>query len=279
MPTENIPDVYINQTSQLNDLFVYDLKMQHDTVKAKVNLTKHMFSFLQVGKKQVNLAKDSVKIDSSQSLLIKKGNCIWSELIGKEESYHCRLLFFSEKKLKEFLSKHTKTTRAVQETSSHFVIRNDSYIEAYLNSLSTIVSAPPLFMDSLLSIKFEELLLYLLNKYKKSFELFLHSLISTETSLFDEIIKKNIYSNLSLDEIAFLTNMSLSTFKRNFIKKYGTSPGKWFKNQRLLKAKELLSTEQAKPSEIYSDFGYNNLSNFSIAFKNKFGVNPSEVQE
>lgn len=277
MLTENIPDIYINQTSKLKDLFVYDLKMQHDTVKAKVNLTKHMFSFLQVGKKQMHLAKDSVKIDNGQSLLIKKGNCIWSELIGKEESYHCRLLFFSEKKLKEFLSKHTKTNTDIQETRSHFVIQNDSYIETYLNSLSTIISAPPLFMDNLLSIKFEELLLYLLNKYKKSFEKFLHSLITTETSLFDEIVKNNIYSNLSLDEIAFLTNMSLSTFKRNFIKKHGTSPGKWFKNQRLLKAKELLSTEQVKPSEIYSYFGYNNLSNFSIAFKNKFGVNPSEI--
>ena len=38
-----------------------------------------------------------------------------------------------------------------------------------------------------------------------------------------------------------------------------------------------LEQDNLKPSDIYLDFGYNNLSNFSIAFKNKFGFNPSEA--
>lgn len=71
--------------------------------------------------------------------------------------------------------------------------------------------------------------------------------------------------------------MSLSTFKRNFIKENKTSPGKWLQDKRLQKAKETLEEGQLKPSDIYLDFGYNDLSNFSIAFKNKFGFNPSEL--
>jgi AraC-like DNA-binding protein len=71
--------------------------------------------------------------------------------------------------------------------------------------------------------------------------------------------------------------MSLSTFKRHFIKEYKTSPRKWFKDKQLQKAKETLELDNLKPSDIYLDFGYNNLSNFSIAFKNKFGINPSEI--
>jgi AraC-like DNA-binding protein len=33
-----------------------------------------------------------------------------------------------------------------------------------------------------------------------------------------------------------------------------------------------------KASDIYQDMGYNNLSNFSIAFKNKFGKSPKEIE-
>lgn len=71
--------------------------------------------------------------------------------------------------------------------------------------------------------------------------------------------------------------MSLSTFKRHFIKEYNESPGKWFRNKRLEKAKELLEIGTKTSSDIYLDFGYNNLSNFSSAFKKKFGINPSEI--
>ena len=89
----------------------------------------------------------------------------------------------------------------------------------------------------------------------------------------------NGYSNLKLEEIAFLCNMSLSTFKRHFINEYKTSPGKWLKDKRLEKAKETLEQKKLKPSDIYLNFGYNNLSNFSIAFKNKFGFSPNKISQ
>jgi AraC-like DNA-binding protein len=65
--------------------------------------------------------------------------------------------------------------------------------------------------------------------------------------------------------------MSLSTFKRHFIVEYNEAPGKWLQDKRLQRAKEILKEGQLKASDIYQDMGYNNLSNFSIAFKNKFG--------
>jgi len=75
MSIKSIPQIYTHQEKEI-DLFVYDLKMQQDIVKVKVNLTKHMFSFLQAGEKQMNLSDTSVKIGNKQSILIKKGNCI-----------------------------------------------------------------------------------------------------------------------------------------------------------------------------------------------------------
>ncbi|CAL2104224.1 protein of unknown function [Tenacibaculum sp. 190130A14a] len=146
-----------------------------------------------------------------------------------------------------------------------------------MNSLNTIKEAPKAFIDNLLSVKFDELLLYLLNKYGQAFESYLYSLIAKEESPFKKVIENNVLSSLALEEIAFLCNMSLSTFKRNFVKEYQTSPGKWFRDKRLLKAKELLKNANVTPSDIYLELGYQNLSNFSAAFKKKFKISPSEI--
>ena len=73
---------------------------------------------------------------------------------------------------------------------------------------------------SMKQIKFEELMLYLLEKYPEEILSFI-SPIKVDFNDVDlrKIIETNITSNLSLSDLAFLCNISLSTFKRRFIKK------------------------------------------------------------
>ena len=276
MPVQNIPELYIDTPIDNTDLFIYDFKMTEDVIKSKVNLNMHMFSFLQEGRKQVHFSDVTVAVNNEQSLLLKKGNCLWTELLENESVYFCKLLFFSDKRLNEFLEKHTTEVKPNNEVP-YFAIQNDSFISSYLNSLTTISSAPSVFMESLLSVKFEELLLYLISKYGVVFESYLYSLVSENTSAFQKTIEKNTHTSLTLEEISFLCNMSLSTFKRHFINEYNVSPGKWLRDKRLVKAKELLEEGNLKSSDIYLELGYNNLSNFSAAFKNKFGVSPKSI--
>ena len=277
MSIENIPEIYTNDKQERPDLFVYDFRMVHDVVKSKVNLSMNMFSFLQVGKKQVHFSDTAIAVNPEQSLLIKKGNCLWTELLDTDNSYYCKLFFFSEKRLLEFIEKHLDGKPDENVETSYFIIENDAYINSYLNSLNTISSAPPIFIENLLSVKFEEIMLYLVHKYGRRFEGYLHSLVSKNTSPFKKIVESNVHSNLKLEEIAFLCNMSLSTFKRYFTAEYKVSPGKWLQDKKLQRAKDLLESGNLKSSDIYLGVGYNNLSNFSIAFKNKFGVSPTEI--
>jgi len=175
MPIENIPETYLEEKKERPDLFVYDFRMVNDVVKSKVNLGMNMFSFLQVGKKQVHFADTAIAVNPEQSLLIKKGNCLWTELLDTDNTYYCKLFFFSEKRLLEFLEKHLENKPTGNDETSYFIIENDAYINSYLNSLNTIRSAPPIFMENLLSVKFEEIMLYLVHKYGERFEGYLHS--------------------------------------------------------------------------------------------------------
>ncbi|AWG23347.1 AraC family transcriptional regulator [Flavobacterium faecale] len=278
MPIENIPEIYVTNLQPSPDIFVYDFKMESDVVKSKVNLSMNMFSFLQVGKKQVHFANNAIAVNSQQSLLLKKGNWLWTELLDTESIYYCKLFFFSEKTLTDFLGKYTNNVRPYQEEEPYFVIENDDYIAAFITTLSSKTFENQHFSAALLALKFDEIMLYLLNKYGNAFEYYLHSLISKEISPFKKIVESSIDSNLKLEEIAFLCHMSLSTFKRHFVTEYHEPPGKWLQDKRLLKAKELLQGGELKASDIYLEIGYNNLSNFSTAFKNKFGIPPTEVK-
>lgn len=277
MPIENIPRIYIGSDKELPDLFLYDLNMSRDIIKSKVDLTMNMISFLQVGRKQVYFSDISVDVNERQSLILKKGNCIWTELLDRESVYYCKLLFFSERILLDFLNEHGNGRQEKGEVS-YFIIENDDYIDSYLKSISQFDMNGTELKKKLLSVKFEELLLYLLNKYGNTFEMFLRSLISKGYSSFRKTVESNLYSNLKLEEIAFLCNMSLSTFKRNFVREYQDNPGKWLMDKRLRKAKSILEEGKLKPSDIYFDYGYNNLSSFSLAFKKKFGINPNEIK-
>ena len=83
--------------------------------------------------------------------------------------------------------------------------------------------------------------------------------------------------NISLEELAFLCNVSLSTFKRRFVKIYGSAPNKWILQKRMELAKKLLHHNE-KPGEVFYKVGYENHSSFSQSFKQAFGITPKQFQ-
>jgi len=111
---------------------------------------------------------------------------------------------------------------------------------------------------------------------------FIQSLIvnsNDATRKFIHTIESNQLNKLSLKELAFLCNMSVSTFKREFEKHYTESPVKWFQNKRLEYARHLLNNTKKSPSEIYFEVGYENLSSFIQAYKLKYGTTPKHHQK
>jgi hypothetical protein len=211
--------------------------MTNDVVKSKVNLGINMFSFLQVGKKQVHFAGTSVAVNKDQSLLLKKGNWLWTELLDTEATYYCKLFFFSEKKLTDFLSKYTNNIKHIKKMYSISLLKMTIILPPFINSLSSNAFIDHSFSNALLSLKFEEIMLYMLIKYDTKFEFYLHSLISKEISPFKKVVESNVNSNLKVEEIAFLYNMSLSTFKRHFTNDYKEHPGNGFKTSAYKKRK------------------------------------------
>lgn len=84
--------------------------------------------------------------------------------------------------------------------------------------------------------------------------------------------------NVPLEKFAFLTGRSLSGFKRDFGVLFGITPSRWLTKKRLYEAKYLIENCRQRPSEIYLEIGFVNMSHFSYAYKREFGTPPLQNQ-
>lgn len=90
-------------------------------------------------------------------------------------------------------------------------------------------------------------------------------------------MEQNYWFNLSLEKFGYLTGRSLTTFKKDFGKAFGRTPGKWLTQKRLELAHYHITEKKRKPSDVYLEVGFEDLSHFSFAFKKHFGYNPTSL--
>jgi AraC-like DNA-binding protein len=83
----------------------------------------------------------------------------------------------------------------------------------------------------------------------------------------------------SIESLAKVAYMSESKLKNLFKKAYGMAIYQYYQKNRMHKAKELLRARKYSVSQVGIMLGYQNLSNFSVAFKKEFNFLPSEYHE
>src|SRR3546814_17817216 len=89
-------------------------------------------------------------------------------------------------------------------------------------------------------------------------------------------MQRNFMFNMSLEKLGYLTGRSLSTFNRDFKKLFNTSPQKWLTDKRLELAYYHLSEKKKKPTEVYLEVGFEDISHFYFIFKKKYGFRSEE---
>lgn len=210
---------------------------------------------------------------------MKSGNCLMTEKLSGGSDYRSVVLFFTNEILSKFIRKIELAKIESFEYKSVYAFEYDEFLRRFVYSLIDITKLSKDLQKKILEVKFEEIMLYLTEKYGMEFLYSLTVNSDNATQKFIHIIENSHLSKLTLKELAFLCNMSVSTFKREFEKHYSESPIKWFQNKRLEFAHYLLQQEQKNPSEVYFEVGYENLSSFTQAYKLKYGVTPKHHQK
>jgi len=155
--------------------------------------------------------------------------------------------------------------------------KSSKLLATYIKSLEFYFENPELVSDELQKLKIKELLLLLARTDKAAaVRNLINGLFNSSAPEFKSIIEANLYNNLSNEELALLTRMSLSGFKRTFRQKYQCPPARYIRQRRLEQAAKLLRRTELRISDVAYDCGFQDLANFSKTFNREYGVSPSQ---
>ncbi|MDR2284855.1 MAG: AraC family transcriptional regulator [Sphingobacterium sp.] len=262
--------------SSSKSIQVFDYRSSREISRQQIILNQNTFSFLIEGAKEVVFDSSTISIDNSSFLIMKSGHCLMTERLSEVKNYRSVLLFFTNDMIQRFIHKNQLSSVKAPTYRSVFSFSSDDFIRRFVDSLLDISRLSSEAQRRLLEVKFDEIMLYLIAIFGVEFLRSFMENSDDSSQKFRRTIESNQLVKLTIKELAFLCNMSVSTFKREFNNLYSDSPIRWFQNKRLEHAHYLINTEKKTSTEIYLEAGYESLSSFIQAYKSKYGTTPKQ---
>ena len=158
-------------------------------------------------------------------------------------------------------------------------IQVDKLLDNYRNSIDILLDNPELADEAMIKTKLKEFVLLMTKSQQAPSQLdFLAALFKPNEVAFKSTIKHNLFANLSLEELANLCHMSVSSFKRKFKEVFGESPKKYIVKKKVEKAAGLLKSRESRVSDIAYDVGFDSMTTFNRNFTNIYGKSPTEYR-
>ncbi len=246
------------------------------------NENEACFLFLTKGAFVFRTPTNLLHFNEGDAMLSKCGNYFIEQVAINDEFNESTIVatgaFFYPEMVKEFFTGDL-SIESIKPNFDTTKLSVEPLLKAFVDSINYMLDNPAIADENLIETKLKELLL-LLSKTEKasSIHQFIHSLFIPYEYEFRDIIQLNLFSNLSLEELARLCNMSLATFKRKFTETYKQSPAKYLLEQKLKNAQYLLEHSKIPVSDIAHQCGFDDLSGFNKAFKKEAGLSPSDYR-
>lgn len=152
----------------------------------------------------------------------------------------------------------------------------DRLLANFKESINILLDNPELADESIVKNKLKEFVLLISKTQDAPSQLdFLAALFRPNDVLLTKTIQQNLYANLSIDELAALCHLSVSSFKRKFNEAFGESPKKYIAKKKVEKAAELLKVHDQRISDIAYEVGFDSLATFNRNFSKIYGKSPS----
>jgi AraC-like DNA-binding protein len=278
----NLPNDFNLAEEQDKPVIIRSHQATSNSANNKSIIHQNMVDIVIAGKKTIIDVYNITSLEAGELMILSKGSSLISQALPKQGLFHNLVIYFTNEVFAEFWIKYTtRSSESAKAISNQPFItyRHDEFINNYINSVLLLLKSPSKFSDKFKQLKLEELLLYLLHTDPKKLQSLSVIAKDNEDMQFRKAAESHVTTPISVDELAFLCNTSVSTFKRKFLKIYGTSPQKWLTQQKMRIAATLLKHPHERPGSVYEKVGYENQSSFILAFKKQYGVTPREYQQ
>jgi AraC-like DNA-binding protein len=240
-------------------------------------LTEHSLMFIIQGKKYFHFGEQAACINDNEFILVKRGIYTISEFIPDNGCFKALIIFIPDEFVQSLSSQLSDKHKS--QPKDYVILKNTWLLEQfkrhYLNYFGCDFEAK----QPLLQLKLQELFLLLLNSDSKELvKSFVASCTNKDSLDIEYVVKKNLLQPLSIEDYAKLCMRSLASFKRDFRKKFNTSPRQWINQQRIFYANALLNNTNKNVSEIALECGFESTSHFIKIFKSQMGFTPGKVR-
>ncbi|WP_424962909.1 helix-turn-helix domain-containing protein [Ekhidna sp.] len=237
------------------------------------------FLYISGRKSHFHTSNQSLAINSKEAVLLKCGHYFvdWLKRNVDEERVEIIAIHLYPEMLKRLYAHELPSVikKRVLEKRISTIIPDDT-LEKFIENLNFYFENPALVNDDLLELKIKELILLLIqSKNAESVVQLLEELFSPLSASLRDVVHTNLYTNLTAEELARLTNMSLSSFKRAFKSTFNDTPANYFLNKRLERAAEQLMVTKKGINDIAYETGFSDPDYFSRVFKRKYGLAPT----
>lgn len=234
------------------------------------------FFYLIKGTYEVIEAQGAIRVGSNEALVKKCGNYV-SQL--HEGDWECITILFYPDILHEIYKFEIPSFLNDQPVKPPGKMVANELLDKFIQNLFIYFDNPELMDEELALLKLKELVLILMKSEQYSnVSSFLANLFTPDKLHFTNAIENNIFSQLSVQELAFICHKSLSSFKREFRKIYNDTPSRYIKNRRLDHAAHLLTSTDHTISDIAYETGFQDTTTFSASFRSKFDNPPSKYR-
>lgn len=226
--------------------------------------------------------QERIFLNKQQSIFLKGayvGHLLPDKESGQFEAVSIRLHTSILKDLyKDKLPFQTNRSKKINLPSATKLQLNE-LVNRFFDSMIYYFDHPHLVQDEILKIKLREAIFIMLQTENATkIKQILQNLFSGDIHSFQQIVESHIFSDLTISELAHLSNRSLSSFKRQFKKIFKTTPVVYFQTKRLEKAKHLLQYSDLSISAIAFECAFKTPSHFAKKFKDYYKISPSDMK-
>jgi len=256
--------------------------LDQSKLKGEYYISAHVFTIVLNGKKIIHTPDgEQIVIKEGEMVFIPKDLYLIQDIIKEKEAFESWLFFFSDELLNDFINSiHRSKTNGFQvlkEAKVNLPIYLiTEAVQHFINGLIPIFSSINL-KQQLVDVKLTELLhLICLGEDRKRFLEQIHTLRRSKRNV-RKFMELNFNKPLKVEDYAYLTGRSLTTFLRDFKNNYDETPKQWLMHKRMEKAHGMLIDSGLSVTQVAYDVGYENVSHFIKAFKKNYQLSPKQL--
>ncbi|MEO0470786.1 MAG: AraC family transcriptional regulator [Bacteroidota bacterium] len=269
---ETVSSIY-----RAKDFCLLHKQLKTSSLNRECYLSQPAISLVRKGRQKLRL-KDggTLHIEAGKYAFLPQGLYHITDLVATKGEFESVIFFFHSTQVHQFLSGQPIPDTLPQEAivfCGTITPTLSGFIQNTLDLFDLLESTSL----QLATLKFQELLHLLAAENSTHFLAHLFAFQRSLPRQLSIIMEQYFDKALTVEDYAFLSGRSVSSFRRDFKRHYAQSPKQWLKTKRLDKAKKLLTATTHSVTEVSEAVGYENVSYFIRAFRQTYGQTPGQL--